>query len=71
MTEVKSEITASVWLVNVAVGDTVVSGAELVVLESMKMEIPVHAPIDGTIAEVMVAPGDTVQEGATLIVIQS
>ena len=69
MTEVKSEITASVWLVNVTAGDTVVSGVELVVLESMKMEIPVHAPIGGTIGEVMVSPGDTIQEGATLLVI--
>lgn len=70
MTEVKSEITASVWLVHVAAGDVVESGAEAVVLESMKMEIPVQVPVGGTVSEVLVSPGDTVQEGATLLVIQ-
>jgi len=70
MTEVKSEITASVWLVHAAAGSSVEVGVELIVLESMKMEIPVHAPVGGVIGEVMVAPGDTVREGQVLLTIQ-
>jgi biotin carboxyl carrier protein len=67
MTEVKSEITANVWLVQVSVGDTVKTGDHLVVLESMKMEIPVASHVDGVVTQVHVAPNDTVQEGAVLV----
>ena len=69
MTEVRSEITANVWLVHATVGDRVQSGDELVVLESMKMEIPVHAPAEGTVVQVNVAPNDAVQEAQVLVVI--
>jgi hypothetical protein len=55
-TEVRAEITANVWQVRTEVGAQVQEGDELVILESMKMEIPVVAPSDGTISEVRVAP---------------
>ena len=69
MTEVKAEITANVWQVPAEVGQTVAEGDELVILESMKMEIPVTAPCDGTISELRIAPEDQVSEGDVLLVI--
>ena len=69
MTEVRAEITANVWQVRTEVGATVAEGDELVILESMKMEIPVTAPSDGTVVEIRVAPDDNVQEGDVIIVL--
>jgi acetyl-CoA carboxylase biotin carboxyl carrier protein len=69
MTDVRAEITANVWQVRVEVGQAVVTGDTLAVLESMKMEIPVESPTDGTVAEVRVAPEDRVAEGDVLFVI--
>lgn len=67
MTEVRAEMTASVWKVNVEVGQVVNAGDELVILESMKMEIPVEAPSTGTVSAVHVSPEDQVAEGAVLV----
>ena len=67
MTEVRAEMTASVWKVNVEVGQVVNAGDELVILESMKMEIPVEAPSAGTVSAVHVSPEDQVAEGAVLV----
>lgn len=67
--EVRAEITANVWQVRIEVGAVVVEGDELVILESMKMEIPVIAPVAGTVAEVRVAPDDKVQEGDVVVVL--
>ena len=69
MAEVRAEITANVWQVRVEVGQTVEEGDELVVLESMKMEIPVLAPVGGTVAEVKVEPDTQVHEGDVIAVI--
>ena len=63
MAEVRAEITANVWQVRTEVGAAVAEGDELVILESMKMEIPVTAPVAGTVTAVHVAPDDQVQEG--------
>ena len=63
MAEVRAEITANVWQVPATVGQTVAEGDELVILESMKMEIPVVAPCDGTITAMHVVPDDQVKEG--------
>lgn len=63
MTEVRAEITANVWQVPAEVGASVSEGDELVILESMKMEIPVVAPCSGTVTAVHVAPDDQVTEG--------
>ena len=69
MAEVRAEITANVWQVRVEVGQEVEEGDELVVLESMKMEIPVLAPIGGTVTEVKVEPDTQVHEGDVIAVI--
>ncbi len=61
--EVRAEMVANVWKVLVAEGDSVADGDTLVILESMKMEIPVIAEVDGTVSKVAVAEGSVVQEG--------
>jgi acetyl-CoA carboxylase biotin carboxyl carrier protein len=65
-----SEVTGSIWKIRVAPGDQVDSGQELLVMESMKMEIPLFSPIGGTVAEVRVSEGDAVSEGEVLVVIE-
>jgi acetyl-CoA carboxylase biotin carboxyl carrier protein len=67
--EIRAEMVANVWKVVVAAGDTVNDGDTLVILESMKMEIPVIAEADGTVTELAVAEGDVVQEGDLIAVI--
>jgi biotin carboxyl carrier protein len=70
MGEVQSEMVANVWKVVVAPGDAVHAGDPLVILESMKMEIPVEAPETGTVSEVRVEEGGLVQEGDVIAVIE-
>lgn len=60
---------ANVWRVMVSVGDQVSEGDVLVILESMKMEIPIESPEAGTVREVKVAEGGVVQEGDVIAVI--
>ena len=61
---------ATVWRVLVANGDPVAEGQDLVILESMKMEIPVEAPCRGTISEIRVEEGQSIEEGDVLVVLQ-
>ncbi len=61
--EVRAEMVANVWKVLVSEGDSVSDGDTLVILESMKMEIPVIAEVDGTVSKVGVTEGAVVQEG--------
>lgn len=61
--EVRAEMVANVWKVLVAEGDAVTDGDTLVILESMKMEIPVISEVDGTVSRVAVSEGVVVQEG--------
>jgi len=68
--EVRAEMVANVWKVVAAEGDQVSDGDTLVVLESMKMEIPVLAEASGTVTSLGVAEGDTVQEGDLIAVIE-
>jgi len=68
--EVRAEMVANVWKVVVAAGDSVADGDTLVILESMKMEIPVIAEAAGTVTELRVAEGDVVQEGDVIAVIE-
>jgi acetyl-CoA carboxylase biotin carboxyl carrier protein len=68
--EVRAEMVANVWKVVVAQGDAVADGDTLVILESMKMEIPVLAERDGTVAAMHVAEGDVVQEGDVIAVLE-
>jgi acetyl-CoA carboxylase biotin carboxyl carrier protein len=60
--EVRAEMVANVWKVLVSEGDHVEDGDTLVILESMKMEIPVLAETPGVISKLHVAEGDVVQE---------
>jgi len=69
--EVRSEVAGKVWTIDSKVGDRVAVEDILLVLESMKMEIPVHAPVAGTIAEIRVAAEESVEEGAVVAVIET
>jgi len=68
--EIRAEMVANVWKVEKAVGDTVADGDTLVILESMKMEIPVVAEVDGVVAQIAVSEGDVVQEGDLIAVVE-
>ena len=70
MTEIRAEMVANVWKVVAAEGDTVADGDTVVILESMKMEIPVLAEAAGTISRLAVAEGDVIQEGDLIAVIE-
>ena len=65
--QVRAEMPATVWKLLVSAGDSVRAGDELLVLESMKMEIPVESPSDGVIEAVHVAVGDALQEHQALV----
>jgi acetyl-CoA carboxylase biotin carboxyl carrier protein len=70
MSEVRAEMVANVWKVVAAEGDAIADGDTLVILESMKMEIPVLAEDAGTLTSLAVAEGDVVQEGDLIAVIE-
>jgi acetyl-CoA carboxylase biotin carboxyl carrier protein len=65
-TTIRAEIGASVWKITAPVGDAVAADNTILILESMKMEIPVQAPHAGTLLEVLVAEGQAVEEGEPL-----
>jgi len=67
---VVAELVAAVMKVEVEVGDRVAADDPVVILESMKMEIPVLAEVDGTVTEVVVSDGDVVNDGDPLVVIK-
>ena len=67
---VRSELNAIVWKIEVAEGATVQDGDILIVLESMKMEIPVTAPRAGTVKSILVAESQQVAEGQALAILQ-
>ncbi len=67
--QIYAEMVANVFAVTVAEGEHVEAGSTLLVLESMKMEIPVLCETGGTVTEVKVQPGDVVQEGDVLVVV--
>jgi acetyl-CoA carboxylase biotin carboxyl carrier protein len=68
-TRVRSEIAGSVWKIEVAVGDSVAEDDPLIVLESMKMEIPLLAPRSGVVREILVAEGEPIAEGDTAVIL--
>lgn len=68
--QVLSEMAATVFRIEVRMGDSAEKDSILLILESMKMEIPVMAPASGTIADIRVAEGDGVAEGDVLAVIE-
>ena len=67
MANVEAHITGTVWKIEVEVGDTVEEGDTVVILESMKMEMPVEAEDDGTVTAILVEEGQAVSEGETLV----
>ncbi|MSO54776.1 MAG: biotin/lipoyl-binding carrier protein [Rhodospirillales bacterium] len=68
--EVESEVAGKVWKIEAAVGDALAEEATILILESMKMEIPVLAPEAGKLAKILVAEGDVVDEGRVLAIIE-
>ena len=67
--EIRAEMVANVWKVVAAEGDELADGDTLVILESMKMEIPVLAEGSGKLTRLAVAEGDVIQEGDLIAVI--
>ncbi len=70
MANVEAHITGTVWKIEVAVGDAIEEGDTVVILESMKMEMPVEAEDEGTVKRVLVEEGQSVSEGDTLVVLE-
>ena len=68
---VKTEITGKVWKITSAAGQKLNEDDAIVILESMKMEIPVPAPVNCTVVDIVVAEGDTVTEGDVIAHIES
>jgi acetyl-CoA carboxylase biotin carboxyl carrier protein len=68
--DVEAHITGTVWKVECEIGQEVEEGDTLVILESMKMEMPVEAEDDGTVREIRVQEGQAVSEGDTLVVLE-
>ena len=69
MAEVSAHITGTVWKIEVAVGQQVSAGDTLLILESMKMEMPVEAPESGQVIEIRCAEAQPVSEGDVLVVL--
>jgi acetyl-CoA carboxylase biotin carboxyl carrier protein len=68
---ISSEITGSVWKIVTQPGDTLEAEGTIMILESMKMEIPVLAPDGGRLVKVLVAEGDSVKEGQDLAIVET
>jgi acetyl-CoA carboxylase biotin carboxyl carrier protein len=68
--EVEAHITGTVWKIECEIGQQVEEGDTLVILESMKMEMPVEAEDDGTVKEIVCKEGESVSEGDTLVVLE-
>jgi acetyl-CoA carboxylase biotin carboxyl carrier protein len=69
--EIVSEVTGNVWKVEAGVGDQLENEAVIVILESMKMEIPVEATCAGTLVELLVSEGDSVEEDQVVAILES
>ena len=71
MYELKAELTATVWVMRAEVGQPVAAGDEIMILESMKMEIPVETEVAGVVSELLVGEGSAVREGDVLALIET
>ncbi len=69
-TRVRSEIAGSVWKIEVTIGDSVAEEDTLLILESMKMEIPLLAPKAGTVKEIRVTEGEPIAEGDIAVILE-
>ncbi len=67
--EIEAQIAGNVWKIEKAVGDSVEEEDIILIIESMKMEIPVEAPCAGTILEIRTSEGDSIEEGDVLVVL--
>ncbi|MEA2213800.1 MAG: acetyl-CoA carboxylase biotin carboxyl carrier protein [Solirubrobacteraceae bacterium] len=70
MPEVEAHITGTVWKIEVEVGDSVAEGDPVVILESMKMEMPVEAEDPGVVTKILCSEGQSVSEGDPLVVLE-
>ena len=70
MPDVEAHITGTVWKIECQVGDSIEEGDTVVILESMKMEMPVEAEDSGKVKEVLCEEGQSVNEGDTLVVLE-
>ena len=68
--QVTAELTGNLWKIVVGEGQQVGADETLMILESMKMEIPVTTPVSGTIREILVKEGEVVQEGQTVAIVE-
>jgi acetyl-CoA carboxylase biotin carboxyl carrier protein len=68
-TNVQAHITGTVWKIEVKPGESVDEGQTLVIIESMKMEMPVESPVKGKVEQIAVTEGQAVDEGAVLLTI--
>ncbi len=69
--QVKSEVTGMVWKIEVPVGSKVEADKPVMIIESMKMEIPVTCEVGGTVIEILVAEGEAVEDGQVVAILQS
>jgi acetyl-CoA carboxylase biotin carboxyl carrier protein len=67
----KSEVSGSVWKIEVTLGQKVAEGDTLALIESMKMEIPVIAEKAGTVASILIAEGDAITEGQSVVTLET
>ncbi len=67
--QVEAQIAGNVWKIEKAVGEELAEEDVILIIESMKMEIPVEAPCSGRLSEIRVAEGDSIEEGTVLAVI--
>ena len=70
MADIIAHITGTIFKIEKQVGQAVAEDDEVIILESMKMEIPLESPIDGVIKEILVKEGDPVEEGAVVAVVE-
>lgn len=70
MAQIEAHITGTVWKIEVDVGDSVREGDTVVILESMKMEMPVEAEDEGVVKEILCEEGQSVSEGDALVVLE-
>ncbi len=66
---IETEVAGKVWKIEAAVGQSVAADDTLILIESMKMEIPVAAPRAGTVVEILVVEGDPVTEGQVVVLL--
>lgn len=69
--EVKSEVTGKVWKLESRIGQTVTADEPIMIVESMKMEIPVCSEENGTVVELLVAEGEAVEDGQTVAIVET